>query len=200
MNQLQIVVDGIVVNLIAVGDEISISADLKSATWGEDSYTLDGDGELWNVDGAQIGWVVANGTLTSPTPPAPSLPQMKELMQQQVDAKVDAVLASGAPLTGGLHISLDDSSRADMGSMATTALAASSGAVSWPDSYKQGWISIENTRIPLATPADGLALAAGVGDYYAKVRQNGRSLKDQIIAATTVKAVAAIDIDTGWPV
>lgn len=117
-----------------------------------------------------------------------------------IAAKADALLSVGAPVTGGLHVALDDGSRADLTAMAATAIAAASGSMPWPDSYSQGWIAIENVRIPLATPADGLALAATVGDFYAAVIQNRRDLKDAALAATTADALAAIDIDAGWPV
>ena len=70
----------------------------------------------------------------------------------------------------------------------------------WPESYSRGWITIENVRIPLDTPSDGLALAASVGDFYAAVIQNRRDLKNAALAATTADALAAIDIDAGWPV
>ncbi|WP_411035738.1 hypothetical protein [Shinella sp. BYT-45] len=116
-----------------------------------------------------------------------------------ISARVAGLLAAGYPAGGGLHVALDDASRADMGAMATTAVAAAGGGVPWPESYQTGWIAIENVRIPLATPADGLALAASVGDYYAQIRQHGRTLKDAVLAAEDVAGIAAVDIETGWP-
>lgn len=119
-----------------------------------------------------------------------------------IDARLAAALGGGAPVPVGeatLHVALDGGSRADMGAMATTALAAASGAVPWPESYQTGWITVENIRIPLATPADGLALAAGVGDHYAQIRQHGRDLKDAALAAADDTALNAIDINGGWP-
>lgn len=116
-----------------------------------------------------------------------------------VQERVSILLSIGFETSVGLHIALDDASRADMGAMATTALASSSGVIEWPESYKQGWISIENIRIELPQPADGLALAALVGDYYAAVRQRGRTLKDAVAAATTEAELDAIDIESGWP-
>ncbi|MGO7576609.1 hypothetical protein ACC699_17185 [Rhizobium ruizarguesonis] len=117
----------------------------------------------------------------------------------QVDEKIASIFAGGAPAAGGLHISLSDGSRSDMGAMATTALAAISGAVEWPQSYAQGWITIENIRIALASPAEGLVLAASVGAYYAAVVQHGRDLKDAILAATDDDELGTIDIGAGWP-
>lgn len=116
-----------------------------------------------------------------------------------VQERVSTLLAIGFETTSGLHVALDDASRADMGAMATTALAASSGAIEWPESYKQGWITVENVRIALPAPEDGLALAALVGDYYAGVRQRGRTLKDTVAAATKQSDLDAIDIESEWP-
>ncbi len=116
-----------------------------------------------------------------------------------IDQRVSSLLAAGYPTSGGLHIALDDASRSDMGAMATTALAASSGAVPWPDSYAQGWITSENVRIAMPQPTDGLALAALVGDYYAAIRQRGRTLKDAVAIATSQAELDTIDVDSGWP-
>lgn len=126
-------------------------------------------------------------------PIALGVPVSQEEMLDAINARAAAIIAAGAPVTGGLHVALDDGSRADLGSMATTALAAAAGTIVWPESYQTGWIAVENDRIPLPTPAVGLALAAAVGDYYAQVRQRARDLKDDVLAGVTV------DIDTGWP-
>ena len=115
-----------------------------------------------------------------------------------IDALRAAKLDAGAPIAGQ-RVAIGDGSRADMGAMATTALAAVSGAVPWPDSYAAGWIAISNVRIPLPEPADGLALAATVGDWYARIVQHARSLKDAVLAAEDDAALDAIDIAAGWP-
>lgn len=136
--------------------------------------------------------------------PTDWLDRLKAGRIEAVRSIVDARLAAGAAIPAGettLHVALDDGSRADMGAMATTALAVqvTSGAVPWPESYQTGWITIENIRIPLPGPADGLALAAAVGVVYATIRQHGRDLKDAILAAENGAALAAIDIEDGWP-
>ena len=114
-------------------------------------------------------------------------------------AAADALLATGAPVNGGLHVALDDGARADLTAMATTATAAASGAIAWPEAYARGWITIENTRIPIVTPAAGLTLAASVGDWYAAIVQHRRDLKDAALAAEDAAALDAIDVTTGWP-
>ena len=129
----------------------------------------------------------------------PTLAELRATKLAAISASADALLAAGAPVSGGLHIALDDGSRADLTAMASTATAASTGAVSWPDTYSRGWITIENVRIPLATPTSGLALAASVGDWYAAVVQHRRDLKDAALAAEDATALHAIDITAGWP-
>lgn len=131
--------------------------------------------------------------------PVPTLDEVRGAKTAAIDAAAHALLATGAPVSVGLHIALDEGSRADLTAMAATATAAASGAVPWPESYARGWITIENVRIPLATPADGLALAALVGNYYATIVQHRRDLKDAALAAETAEALNAIDETAGWP-
>ena len=146
-----------------------------------------------------LGWGVAAGEWVSPAVLA-TLDDRRAAKLTTITATAEALLAAGATLSDGLHIALDDGSRADLTAMAATATAAASGAVTWPASYSRGWISIENVRIPLATPADGLALAASVGNYYAAIVQHRRDLKDTALAAADETALAAIDETAGWPV
>lgn len=131
--------------------------------------------------------------------PPPSLEDCRAAKVAAIVAASAALLAAGAPTASGLHVALDDGSRADLTAMAATATAAASGAIAWPESYARGWIAIENVRIPLATPADGLALAASVGGWYAAVIQHRRDLKDAALAAEDAAALDAIDVTTGWP-
>jgi hypothetical protein len=149
-------------------------------------------------DTVGLGWRLVNSELVSPAVPT-KLDIARATVLAEIATTADALLAAGAPVTDGLHIALDDGSRADLTAMAATATAAASGAVSWPDSYSRGWVTIENVRIPLATPAVGLALAAVVGDWYARIVQHRRDLKDAALAAEDAAALDAIDITAGWP-
>ena len=131
--------------------------------------------------------------------PAPTLDDLRATKLAAITSAANALLAAGAPATGGLHVALDDGSRSDLTAMAATASAAASGAASWPESYARGWIAVENVRIPLPTPAAGLTLAASVGDWYAAVVQHRRDLKDAALAAEDTAALDAIDHSAGWP-
>jgi hypothetical protein len=146
-----------------------------------------------------IGWWFVDGVWMPPQQPPATLDDLRAAKVRDIEARAEARLSIGAPVSDGLHIALDDGSRADLTAMAATATAAASGAVTWPASYSRGWITVENTRIPLPVPAAGLALAAVVGDWYARVVQHRRDLKDQVLAAADEAALAAIDITAGWP-
>ena len=135
-------------------------------------------------------------------PEPPTLEDLRTAKIAAINSRSSDILAAGAPIvvdTDTLHVALDDGSRADMTAMGTTAIAAASSAVPWPDSYQAGWITVENIRIPLPLPSDGLALAATVGDYYAQIKRHARDLKDAAIAAEDQSALDAIDIEMGWP-
>lgn len=143
-----------------------------------------------------------DGEAFSAPPSASPSDTRRASLTTAINAHVTSLLAAGAPIPVGettLHVAIDDGSRADMGGMALTASLAKSGAAPWPDDYSRGWITIENIRIPLPTPDDGIALAYPVGLYYAAVRQRGRDLKDAIEAAADDAALDAIDIESGWP-
>jgi len=113
-----------------------------------------------------------------------------------IDAERDRRLGLGA-LHGGKRFSTSDASRTDLGGMATTAGLVMMGALpAWPESYAQGWIAIDNTRLPLPNPADGIALAAAVALAYSATIQHARDLKDAALAAADP---ATVDELAGWP-
>lgn len=120
-----------------------------------------------------------------------------------IDRQRDLVLAAGAPY-GAARIAVHDGARADMSGMAayaTTVMitAATAAPVAWPASYALGWIAADNSRVPLPTAADGLALAAAVGAWYGAVVQRARDLKDAALGAPDIAALDAIDVGAGWP-
>lgn len=143
----------------------------------------------------EVGWHFDGKEFFNPSD-VMTIDERRQAKLNAVSGLVAIKLDAGYPEGGGLHIALDNESRADLGAMATTAALAMSGATAWPESYSKGWITIENVRIPIPTPQDGVSLAASVGDYYAKLRQHARDLKDQILASQNPEGV---DIETGWP-
>lgn len=187
---------------VEVAPPVAVPKFARRWTGAEWELTEDHRGETWYRGDVLVvidylGDPAAQGL--TPTVPDPTLDDLRAAKLDGINATAAALLAAGAPVAGGLHVALDDGSRADLTAMAATATAASAGSVSWPESYSRGWIAIENTRIPLPTPADGLALAAAVGNYYAGLIQYRRDLKDAALAAEDEAALAAIDIAAGWP-
>jgi len=176
----------------SAGSHVSVTLD-DGAVWADDA-SLPADTDLRR----QLAeWIEAGNVIA---PYLSSFAAARDVKLAAIVAAAGALLSVGAPVSGGLHIALDDGSRADLTAMAATATAAASGAVSWPESYSRGWISIENVRIPLATPAAGLTLAASVGNYYAALIQHRRDLKDAALAAEDAAALDAIDVAAGWSV
>ncbi|MBS1183769.1 MAG: hypothetical protein H6Q99_3649 [Proteobacteria bacterium] len=175
-----------------------------AAVWSGSAWALVDDrrGESW-YDGNNrilvdfIGDPVERGYTASAPPP--TLDALRADKLGAIVSAAHALLARGAPVDSGLHIALDDGSRADLTAMAAMATAATSSAVAWPDSYARGWIARENLRVPLPTPAAGLALAASVGAYYAAIIQRRRDLKDAALSAEDAVALDAIDVSAGWP-
>ncbi|WP_158659930.1 hypothetical protein [Niveispirillum cyanobacteriorum] len=147
-------------------------------------------------DGVSIGWTY-NPDRAQPFQRPAREPTTDEKIAS-IDARCAQVLARGAPY-GDRRIAIHDTGRTDLGGMATTAIAALAGALSWPENYALGWIAMDNTRVPLPTPADGLAVADAAARYYAAARQRARDLKDQALAAADAAALNAIDINSGWP-
>ncbi len=112
-----------------------------------------------------------------------------------INTERDRRLRVGAPYAGR-RIDVSDKGRADLGGMSIAALLAQSGAVPWSDGYALGWITMDNSRVALPSPADGLTLAAAVGDWYGRVIQHARTLKDAVLATADPLAV---DVSEGWP-
>jgi hypothetical protein len=149
---------------------------------------------------AYIAHVAAGGA--EAVLPAPTLAEARAAKVAAINAQRDLVLAAGAPY-GSARIAVHDGARADLSGMAayaTTVLitAATPAPIAWPDSYALGWIATDNSRVPLPTAADGLALAAAVGAWYGAVVQHARTLKDQALAAADLAALDAIDVTAGW--
>lgn len=165
----------------------------------EDAVEVSDDRHQELMEAQASGFTIFADDNGAPALLAPSLPDPKDVKRAAVDALAAQKLDAGYPTNGGLHIALDGDTRADLGAMATTAALVLSNVTTWSESYSRGWITIENVRIPLPSPQDGIALAAAVGDYYAQLRQHARDLKDAIIAANNETALDAIDINAGWP-
>ena len=66
----------------------------------------------------------------------------------------------------------------------------------WPTDFT--WIDNDNNEVTL-TAAQVLALAKAMFDRLYRRKLRARALKNSINACTTIEAVNAVDITTGWP-
>lgn len=123
--------------------------------------------------------------------PAPTLAQRQAAAAAAIEAQVTALLAAGVPYMGK-RFSAGDASRGNFGGMAAKALAVLAGALpTWDASYAEGWIAVDDTRLPLPTPAAGLALADAVGGWYSRLMQEASAATSAALASDNPEAVLA---------
>ena len=114
-------------------------------------------------------------------------------------ATLDAKIAAGWTYNGSL-IAIDSGSRANIAGKALQAsLSLQSGStVAWPSNMV--WLPQGNgLSLPLPTTQDMIAFGVAASNYYTNLVLYAASLEAQINAATSVSAVQAIDLTTGWP-
>lgn len=145
---------------------------------------------------AHIGWTWDGEEFTAPA--APPLEQRRAVKVAAARALFEAKVTAGWPFEG-LHVEINDGSRANLGGLALTAFLASQEVATWPADYGRGWVSIEGTRIPL-TPETAIPFAASAGAYYSALVQHEQDLEDALQAAESDAALAAVELTAGWPV
>jgi hypothetical protein len=59
-------------------------------------------------------------------------------------------------------------------------------------------IYLDNSQVPYPTPGAFLAFVQAAANYVTALVLNARTLKDDVSAATTAQALAAIDPSKGW--
>lgn len=128
-----------------------------------------------------------------------ALAQAKATKAHAARSLFNAKVIEGYPYEG-LHVEINDGSRANLTGLALTAtlvLLGVPGAV-WPEDYGRGWVSIEGERIPL-TAQTAIPFASAAGTYYSALVQYEQDLEDDISAAADHAALEGIDITAGWP-
>lgn len=128
--------------------------------------------------------------------PPGRLEALRAQVRDEVQTRRDSIMAAGAPY-GGQRVEVDDASRANLNSVVTAAILAQMGAAPWPEAV-QGWISLDNTIIPLPTPGDAITMGLTVLQWQAGLIQFGRALKDAVLAAEDPRAVASAADWSAW--
>lgn len=141
-------------------------------------------------------WTVSADAVTvTYTAVSISLSERRTNAVAAINAERNRRLTLGAPY-GGKLIDVSDKGRADLGGMVSAAMLATSNTIPWGTGYSDGWITQDNTRVALPTPADGIALAASVGDWYGRTMQYARDLKDAALVSAEPEALLASAV---WP-
>lgn len=130
------------------------------------------------------GAIVGNDTRT----PEEVAAALEGVRIAAVEAQFAARLAAGLPYQGQV-IDIDAPARADLGGMALTAALVNMGQLTWPEDISRGWVARGNARVPLPTPADGIALATTAAGYYSALVQHESDLI----------ADPSLDPAAGWP-
>jgi hypothetical protein len=110
---------------------------------------------------------------------------------EEIRARHAAVEAAGYPhAASGRRVAVDDMSRTNLAAMVLAALLSKLLGLPWGAPYSEGWIAMDNVRIPLPTADAGVALGAAVGAWYGGLRQFARDAKDAVLAAADPDSVA----------
>lgn len=108
-------------------------------------------------------------------------------------------IAAGRVYNDGKTYQIDPASQANisaMGSIAASVVNSAPGAAPWPANFT--WIAADNSQTPM-NAAQMYAFAQNVAGYVSALILNNRALKTAIASASTMKALQAIDITSGWP-
>jgi hypothetical protein len=126
------------------------------------------------------------------------LVQAKAIKAAAVASCYAGKIAAGFNYAGKL-IQIDDASQANIAAQGLAALGSIVDPASNPWDANFTWICADNSRLALATAAAMYAFATACDGYVKGCILQRRALKDAIAGATTLAALQAIDISTGWP-
>lgn len=126
------------------------------------------------------------------------LPAVRAQTEAQVQATLAGKLAAGFTYSGVL-IDCSQTQTDDITSVATIASNILSGKLN------ETWTAIEwpamngGAGLPIASAQDMVTFGAAIGHYVSGLKFYALGLISQIRGATTVAAVQAINVTTGWP-
>lgn len=155
-------------------------------------------GDLYHPDFAANCRVVSNGSVaegwgwdgeTFTAPAGRSLATVQAARKAAAQAAFAARIALGMPW-GDAAVQIDDASQ---GRISAAVLMAQYGL---PDGFT--WRMADNSAVPMDAVAL-VAMARAAGAYVTALRMRYWQIVDAIAAAADAEAVAAVEVDTGWP-
>ena len=147
--------------------------------------------------GCAAGWRVQGGNLVAPPVDLARLARDK---RAAIEAAYLAALARGCPFGEGDAIQIDAESRGNLAARATRAgfVLQGTAGFTWPEGGMP--FRTKANLWPVFAPAAMVALSLQVDDLFTAIRVRYAALKDQLAAAATEAAFAALDDpETGWP-
>jgi hypothetical protein len=108
----------------------------------------------------------------------------------KIEQAKQQVLLNGCPFQNK-YVSVDSSSRSDLGAIAQYAQMSIAGAASWTASYQTGWIATDNSYIALPSPTDAISLATTAANWYTTIITEARTYKDQALVDLNPSTVVA---------
>lgn len=132
--------------------------------------------------------------VTAWTPPVVTIEEARAARWDAVKARRDTRIDAGHDVPGIGRFDTDPTSRLNINGAVTGAMMAA--AADQP--FIIGWKLADNSIVQLDGP-QMLAAGASVLGFVAECHAVSQTLGIAIDAAESVDAVAAIDIDTGWP-
>jgi hypothetical protein len=160
-----------------------------------------GDGSEWLVGSGQSAAVMA--IVNSYVGGAAQLAYAQAQAQAALGAQYEALVAAGCTIQAAsgtnYTMALDTASLMHYDAEAlAAAMAGQSGVPAWDTS--EFWLAADGlTQVAMPTAAAALSAALTIRGYYKALVKQAATLGAQIATATSVSAVAAVNIAAGWP-
>lgn len=122
---------------------------------------------------------------------AVGLREERRARREAIDAEMLRRNAAGF-MHEGRRYQIDEAAQ---GRITSLAVLAAQAPQDWPDDF--AFIAADNEAVPFR-PSEFTRLAAAAALAVIRRRRRARVLKDAILAASDARALAAIDITTGW--
>jgi hypothetical protein len=159
MQRIQVVKDGSVVNVMAFDDADTLAGDGSHvATHGGDFHAPAGC-FFMKVDGADMHWIMSNGTLVAPPPPALPTPTPSAI-KAECQRRIYAVASPDCQMNMTAYVAAGGATDADK--------AAFSSSLGWVMAMRAAYATLAGSLDPTfaqdshwpACPADAASLAA----------------------------------------